>query len=193
GDATAAGQPGPPLPECACRSTLPYAMTPTADHQPPVDVTPPAPPTTYRLDYRPGLRMFGIRFVLAAVLVVAAWLCAGAFDEGAGLVAAWVLGLVAALIVVVSILLLVRPPVVVRLDGDGYRLGRVPRGGLRQASWREVTGVTAGNTPYGYALVLRAGERTSTVPLLLVAANANRLRHDINDRLNHAHGYRRLE
>lgn len=174
-----------------------YVMTPEPDPPAPdpgpVDVTPPAPPTTYRLDYRPGLRMFGIRFMLAAVLVFGAWLCIGLLGERAGQVVALVLGGLAALLVLVSVYLLVRPPVVVRLDGEGYRTGRVPRGGLRQASWTEVDGAVSKDTDFGYALVLQVGERTSTIPLLLVAANATRLRQDVSERLNHAHGYRRLE
>lgn len=170
----------------------PHAMT-TEPGDRPTDVTPPTPPTTYRLDYRPGLRMFGIRFVLAAALVLAAWLCGSAFDDGAGRVIAWVVGVLAVLLVLVSVYRLVRPPVVVRLDGDGYRLGRVPGGGQRRARWRDVDGASARKTPAGYALVLQVGERTSTIPLLLVAANATRLQREVSERLNRAHGYRRLE
>ncbi|UYM07615.1 hypothetical protein [Solicola gregarius] len=149
--------------------------------------------TVYRLDPRPGMRLFGLRFVLAAVLVVVAWLLAGVFDDGAGLAAAWVVGALAALLVVVSVLLLVRPPAVVRLDDEGYRLGRVPQGGVRKARWRDVSRATARDSLHGYALVIEVGDGTSTVPLLLVAARANELQHEVNERLNRAHGYRRLE
>lgn len=149
--------------------------------------------SVYRLDHRPGLRMFGMRFMLAAVLVVAAWLCAGLFESGAGRVVALVLGGLAALIVIGSILRLIRPPVVVRLDSEGYSLGRVPQGGVRRARWSDVTQVTSARTEHGQSLVLSVGERSSTVPLLLVAARAYELQRDINRRLNDAHGYRRLD
>lgn len=135
--------------------------------------------------------MFGIRFVVAAVLVVAAWLCAGAFS-GPVRLAALVLGVLACVIIVWSVLQLVRPPMVVRLDDDGYRLGRIPGGGVRQADWHEVAGATARETERGYALVLDLGGRTSTVPLLLVAAKAVALQTEVSERLNRAHGYRKL-
>lgn len=149
--------------------------------------------TVYRLDPRPGMRLFGLRFVLAAVLVVVGWLLAGIFDDGPGLVAAWVVGALAGLLVVVSVLLLVRPPAVVRLDDEGYRLGRVPQGGVRKARWRDVSRATTADTIHGYALVISVGDETSTIPLLLVAARAGELQNEVNERLNRAHGYRRLE
>src|SRR5690625_7553816 len=39
------------------------------------------PISVYRLDPRPGLRLFGMRFVFAAILVIVAWLCVGLFDR----------------------------------------------------------------------------------------------------------------
>ena len=154
---------------------------------------PPMPATVYRLDARPGLRLFGLRFVLAAVLVMATWLLSGLFDDGFGRVAAWVLGVLAALLVLASVLLLLLPPVVVRLDDDGYALGRVPQGGVRQARWREVSRASTGDSIHGYALIIRVGEGSSTIPLLLVAARSEELQREVNERLNRAHGYRPLE
>ena len=150
-------------------------------------------PTVYRLDPRPGVRLFGLRFVLAAVLVVAAWLCAGLFGDGVGSVAVWILGVAAALLVIVSVVLLLRPPAVVRLDAEGYRLGRVPQGGVRRARWTDVTQATTGDTLHGRALVIGLDGAESTIPLVLVAGQAAQLQREVNERLNRAHGYRRLE
>ncbi|MDN5855445.1 MAG: hypothetical protein L0K86_21885 [Actinomycetia bacterium] len=151
------------------------------------------PATVYRLDPRPGLRLFGMRFILAAALVIVAWLCAGLFGDGAGTIIAWLLGVAAVLLIIVSVLLLVRPPAVVRLDDTGYRLGRVPEGGVRQARWTDVTQVTTSDSNHGRALVFGLEGAESRIPLLLVAARSAELQREVHDRLNRAHGYRRLE
>ena len=139
------------------------------------------------------MRLFGLRFVLAAILVIAAWLCAGVLGDGAGTIIAWMLGIAAALLVLVSVVLLLRPPVVVRLDADGYRLGRVPQGGVRKAQWREVTSASTTDSTHGRTLVISIEGAHSAIPLLLVAGQAAQLQHEVNERLNHAHGYRRLD
>lgn len=157
----------------------------------PPDRTPAS--TAYRLDPRPGLRLFGLRFVLAAVLVAAAWVCAVMLGDGAGAAIAWVLGVAAALLVIVSTVLLLRPPVVVRLDDEGYRLGRVPQGGVRKARWRDVTRVETTDSTHGRSLVFTLDGAASTIPLLLVAGRAAALQREVNERLNRAHGYRRLD
>lgn len=150
-------------------------------------------PTVYRLDPRPGLRLFGLRFVLAAVLVIAAWLCAVLLGDSAGTVVASLLGAAAALLIIVSTVLLLRPPAVVRLDDEGYRLGRVPQGGIRRARWRDVRRVETADSTHGRALVFALDGAESTIPLLLVAGQAATLQRDVNERLNRAHGYRRLD
>jgi len=137
--------------------------------------------------------LFGMRFVFAAILVIVAWLCVGLFDGAAGEVIAWVLGVVAAVLVIVSVFLLVRPPAVVRLDDTGYRLGRVPEGGVRQARWTDVAHAATGDSNHGRALVLSLDGAESKIPLLLVAGRSAQLQREVNERLNRAHGYRRLE
>lgn len=151
------------------------------------------PESVYRLDPRPGLRLFGLRFILAAILVVAAWLCAVLFGDGAGAIIAWLLGVAAGVLIIVSVVLLVRPPVVVRLDDTGYRLGRVPEGGVRRARWTDVAQVATGDSNHGRALVFSLEGAESKVPLLLVAGRSAQLQREVHDRLNRAHGYRRLE
>lgn len=144
--------------------------------------------SVFRLDPRHGLRLLGIRLVLAAALVVLAGVLLGFGGVAGGI--GYVLGGCAALLVVLAIVALIRPPGVVRLDEHGYRIRQVPRPGTRSADWAEVTRVEVREGHLGQTLVvtLEDGRRTS-VPLVLVARQAKALKLEMHDRLNRARGY----
>lgn len=145
----------------------------------------------YRLDLRHVLRLVGLRLVIAAGLVVVAAILLG-FGGFAGAVA-YALGVVVVVLVLLAVVPLVRPPSVVRLDGHGYRVRRVRDCGARSGAWTEIRRVDHKSGDLGQSLVIALEDgRTTYVPLVLVAGQATRMQRDIHDRLNAAHGYRKL-
>ncbi|MDO9379915.1 MAG: hypothetical protein Q7T56_13800 [Nocardioidaceae bacterium] len=153
----------------------------------------PVPATVYRLDRAHAVRLFGLRMLVAAVLVVVAAVVLGIADGGVLRVVGVVLAVLAGVAVLAAVLVLVRPPVVVRLDAGGYRVRRVPDCGVQAAPWRGVADVTTGADDLGRTMEVRLtdGGRT-VVPLVLVAHDARRLMLEVRERLDTAHGYRRL-
>jgi hypothetical protein len=86
------------------------------------------------------------------------------------------------------------PPAVLELTDTGYRVRARGDVGVRSASWQEVESVETGQLAGSRALLVRltSGERT-TVPAVAVGESLDRLEREIHDRLNAAHGYRRLD
>jgi len=156
--------------------------------------TAPVPATVYRLHRAHAIRLFGLRMLVAAALVVVAAVVLGLADgSGALRVAGFVLAALVVVAVLAAVLVLVRPPVVVRLDAAGYRVRRVPDCGVQAAPWAAVADVTTGADELGRTMEveLTDGGHT-TVPLVLVARDARRLLLEVRERLDAAHGYRPL-
>lgn len=147
--------------------------------------------TTYRLDRRFALQLFGWRMVLAGVGAMATFL---AFGIGGFLLAfGWVFLVLTVLLVVGAFWTMAVPPLVVALTAQGFRLGRQAGGEVRRGHWMAVENVNTDQGPAGTRLVftLDAG-KTGEVPLMLLPRRANELQREVHERLNTAHGYRRL-
>jgi hypothetical protein len=86
-----------------------------------------------------------------------------------------------------------RPPAVLTLTDDGYRVGFARPRGRAAARWRDVESVQTADAPGVAVLVfaLADGGR-STLPLSLLGRRSSVAQRDVNARLNRAHGYRRL-
>jgi len=144
--------------------------------------------STYRLDRGVALVTVGVSLVVAAVAVFIAFLLAPL--ESA---ARWV-GYAAIVVVVLSVLVAlrfaIRPPVLLRLDAEGYRSRTRSAGGSFSGRWLDVEDVTVGDDVLSFSLV---GGGEQRLPLGFVGADRMRLMHDVHDRLNIAHGYRRFE
>jgi hypothetical protein len=153
-----------------------------------VTVTPTNPGTSsYRLSTAHVLRAFGPLIIgLGAGWILLA--TAGVTGVVRGIAAA-----VTLIIVGGGILAVVRPPRVLALSADGYRVSLVRGGGVARSSWSEVESV--GTQVRGSALclvfILKDGA-TSLVPLSLLGARHAEAQREVHERLNQAHGYRRL-
>jgi hypothetical protein len=131
--------------------------------------------SSYRLDRSVALVTVGVCLVVAAVAVFVAFLTSG-----------W-LGLVAVAVAVLALATAARfawrPPVVLRLDADGYR-SRAAAG-----RWLDVDDVTVA----GDVLRLRltdGGEHR--LPLGFAGSSRVTVLRDVHEHLNEANGYRRF-
>ncbi len=148
--------------------------------------------TTYRMSRAVVLRVFGRSvFALGAVLLVG--VVAGALiDLPAGVIGGAVALAVVALLALT--LLVARPPRLLALSTEGYSVHHVPASAVSAARWRSVGGVQTRDSPQGPLVVLALDDgRTSIVPVTLLGARATEAQREIHDRLNAAHGYRRLD
>ena len=141
----------------------------------------------YRLDSRHALQLFGWRLIIAAVLVPLAFVMFALGGVAASV--GYVTSVVAALLVVFALWTLLRPPAVIQVRADGFRLGRITGAGIRSAQWTDVEGV---NTVDGALVIELSGGAQSRVPLGLLPRRATELKRDVHERLNTANGYRRL-
>jgi hypothetical protein len=124
------------------------------------------------------------------LLIGVAWIVTALIGPGRGWLAA--LGVVTVAVAVAGVFLLVRPPRVLTLTADGYRLGAVPGVGRREASWREVESVgTADAAGVPVLLVRLAGGGRSALRLSLLSPRGAEAQRDVHERLNSAFGYRR--
>jgi hypothetical protein len=149
----------------------------------------------YRMDRAFGLRMFGRLACIAAVLVIASGVGLAVDGHGIWRVLWYLVGGTGLALVVLGLLLAGRPPLVVRLDDNGYRLGRLGGHGVRSAGWTDVDDVhahdDAGSRGTGSMLISLKSGGSSRVPLSLLPRRADDLQAEVSDRLNKAHGYRR--
>jgi hypothetical protein len=82
---------------------------------------------------------------------------------------------------------------VVRLDEAGYQVRLVRGAGVRRAVWRDVEDVVATTWDGTRCVVLRLRDgRSTTVPVDVLAGSTDDFVLDLQRRLNHGHGYRRL-
>ena len=144
--------------------------------------------TTYRLDRSVALVTVGVSMIVAAVAVFVAFLLAPL--ESAARWVGYAAIVVALLSVLVVLRFAIRPPVLLRLDAEGYRSRTRSAGGLFSGRWLDVEDVTIGDDVLVFSL---AGGGEQLLPLGFVGADRLRLLRDVHDRLNAAHGYRRFE
>ncbi|MCW2747375.1 MAG: hypothetical protein JWP10_517, partial [Nocardioidaceae bacterium] len=140
---------------------------------------------TYRLDRRFALQLFGHRMIAAAVMVLLGFVGVGVggFLKPVGIV----LFVLAVGAILWGVLVLVRPPRVIRLSAHGYRIGRVPEGGVVSDEWIRVEKVKVESLAAGLCLVLVLTDgRVTTVPLSLVAQRSGELQREVHERLNTA-------
>lgn len=104
------------------------------------------------------------------------------------------LTLLLALGLAVAVVRLVRPPVVLELADEGYRVRSLRGVGVRQAAWRDVRGVDSRSQGGQRVVIVRLndGERTTCLPVRLVGAAPRTWLADLDVRLDAAHGQRRL-
>jgi hypothetical protein len=143
--------------------------------------------TAYRLSSAHVLRLVGP----IAVLLGLAWVVCSL----AGLARAWTVGIGAVSIAaaVVGAYLFMRPPRILTLTADGYRIGLVRGAGRAGASWREVESVGTADTASGPAMVFRLADGgRSVLPLSLLGPRKVDAQREVHERLNSAFGYRPL-
>ena len=131
--------------------------------------------TKFRLDRAAALATTGVFVVIAAACTGAAfWLSSPIV--GAVAIAALGIGAVYA----------VRPPVVLRLDDDGYSSRVRFQSGRFVGQWRDVeeAGVVEG------FLVMETKDSQRAFPLRLVGGQRVQVLSAVNERLNDANGYR---
>ena len=143
--------------------------------------------STYRLDRGVALVFVGASLIVAAVAALPAFLLTPLDTTWQWVGIAAILIAVAA--VVVALRLVVRPPVVLRLDDDGYYSRTRSAGGLFTGRWLDVEDVTVAD---GVLVFSVAGGDERRLPLGFVGVDRMRLLRDIHDRLNTANGYRRF-
>ena len=146
--------------------------------------------STYRLDRGVAMMSVGICLVVAAVGVFLAFMLMP-LDSAVRWIG-YAAGGIAAFAIVVAAHYGFRPPVVLRLDDDGYRSRIRPTraAGRISGRWVDIEDVTV--TDDVLRLTLTEGEE-QRVPLEFFGRDRTRLLRDIHDRLNTAHGYRRFE
>jgi hypothetical protein len=132
--------------------------------------------TTYRLDRAPALAIAGVSFVVAALTGFVAFVATS-----------WAAGVVTVLALLVAALVVLRPPVLARLDEHGIRTRR------SRERWTDVEDVTVREG----LLLLALGEagddqRVLRLSMATFGARAPELVREVYDRLNTAHGYRRF-
>jgi hypothetical protein len=144
--------------------------------------------TTYRLDRGVALVTVGVSLVVAAVAVFVAFLLVP-LDSAARFI-----GYVAIVVMVLALLMALRfafrPPVLLRLDAEGYRSRSRSADGVFSGRWLDVDDVSVSGDVLRLSLT-SGGEQQ--LPLSFVARDRVRLLRDIHDRLNTANGYRRFE
>ncbi|MBZ5739399.1 hypothetical protein [Nocardioides mangrovi] len=155
---------------------------------------PPPADSDYRLAAGVVVRVLGgLLVLLAALVVVATLLVAVAGLATAVLVAVVVLG-VAGVIGAAGVLTRLS---VVHLGAETYRvrLGLLARGaGVPEAGWRDVVEAVTTTTPAGLPVVVLklAGERATTIPVTLLAADREEFVRDLQRHLQHGQGLRPL-
>lgn len=131
--------------------------------------------TTFRLDRAAALATSGVFVLVAAV-------CAG--------VAFWlssvIVGAISVAAVGIAAVYALRPPVVLKLDADGYNSRVRFESGRFVGRWRDVE---EAEVVEGF-LVLSTGGVQRAFPLRLVGGQRVQVLAAVNERLNEANGYR---
>lgn len=149
-------------------------------------------PSDYRLSRVLAARILGVLLTGLGVLFVLLTLGVGLLDLPTGALAA---GAVTALaLLLVGSLVVTRGATVVRLDEVGYRVRLVRGAGVAAARWTDVEDVVATTVGGERCVVLRLRDGgTTTIPVRMIAADADSFVKDLQDHLNTGHGYRRIK
>lgn len=124
----------------------------------------------------------GMCFIVAALVVAGWFFLRDAFENSIGVNVAVVLLL--GLAIVISLIVLLRPPVVLTLDPVGYRSRR------DEGRWKDVQDVALER---GLLSFSNSNGHTVTLPLNVIDASRHtELVNEVYARLNAAHGYKRF-
>jgi hypothetical protein len=153
--------------------------------------------TRYRGDRASAVLAFGGLTMLAGLDVLGLVVADRWRDNIGGAVAFWTLVAIGVVLVaglVRAVTQIVRPPVVLSLEPNGYRVGRQSRAtGVRRATWTEIERVRRDQRDGREYVVVQVRSRGSTeIPVQSIATPADEWLADLDDRLNRAHGQRRL-
>jgi hypothetical protein len=148
-------------------------------------------PSDYRLSPALSARVLGALLAVLGVTVVLLTLGVGLFDLPSAVLG---LGTVAAVgVLLVGGFVLTRRATVVRLDDVGYRVRLIRGAGATAARWTDVEDVVAATAGGERCVVIRLRDgRTTTIPVRMLAADADAFVKDLQGHLNTGHGYRRL-
>ena len=135
-------------------------------------------------------RVMGVFLVLLGVLVCATTIVVALFQLPLEVMSVLVVLVVVAVFGVGH--LLTRRRYVVRADADGYRIRLVRGAGVKAARWQDVEDVVATHVAGARCvqLRLRNGE-TTTIPVDVLAIDGDDFVRELQNRLDHGHGYRR--
>jgi hypothetical protein len=148
-------------------------------------------PSDYRLSRPLAARLLGGVVVVAGLVVVVLTLAVMLTRLPVGVLSVGVAG--AAVAVLVAAVALSRPTTVVRLDETGYRVRLVRGAGAGQARWTDVEDVVATTVAGERCVVVRLRDgRTTTIPVRVLAGDADAFARDLREHLDRGHGYRRL-
>ncbi len=150
-------------------------------------------PVVYRWPRARLIRPLGVALVLmgGTWVVVLGVVAVAGHSHASGPYAVLIVG--SLVVAFAASLLLARPPAVLELDSEGYRLHHLRGGGRQSARWSDVTSVSTGDSTVGAVLVFHgAGGHRSVVPLSLLGARADEVQAAVRARLNSAYGYRPL-
>jgi hypothetical protein len=131
--------------------------------------------TKYRLDRAAALATAGVFVLIAAV-------CAGA----AFWLSSTIVGAIAVAALAIAVVYAIRPPVVLKLDADGYSSRVCFESGRFLGGWKDVEEAEVVD---GF-LVLTTHGGHQAFPLRLVGGQRVQVLAAVNERLNTANGYR---
>ena len=135
-------------------------------------------------------RVLGVFLVLLGVLVCATTVVVALFELPLEVMSVLVV------LVVVAVFgagyLLTRRTYVVRADAEGYRVRLVRGAGVKAAHWQDVEDVVATHVAGARCVQLRLRNGgTTTIPVDVLAIDGDDFVHDLQNRLDRGHGYRR--
>ena len=136
-------------------------------------------------------RVMGAFLVLLGVLVCLTTVVVSLLQLPLGVMS--VLVVLAVVAVLGGGLLLARRTYVVRADADGYRVRLVRGAGVRAARWQDVEDVVATRVAGARCVQLRLRNGgTTTIPVDVLAIDGDDFVRELQNRLDHGHGYRRI-
>jgi hypothetical protein len=147
--------------------------------------------TAYRLAGPLVVRLMGAAMVATGLVLVVLTLLVLLLDLPTLVLSVGVVLLVAA--VLLSGWLLRRRAAVVRLDEVGYQVHWVRGAGVNRGRWKDVEDMLATRVAGERCVVLRRRDGSSTtIPVSILAGNADDFVRDLQRHLNRGHGYRPL-
>jgi hypothetical protein len=148
-------------------------------------------PSDYRLSSALSARVLGALLAALGVTVVLLTLVVGLLDLPTAVLGAGIV--VAVALLLVGGFVLTRRATVVRLDDVGYRVRLIRGAGASAARWTDVEDVVAATVRGERCVVIRLRDgRTTTIPMRMLAVDADTFVKDLQEHLNTGHGYRRL-